>query len=144
MRILPFYNGFNQTPMELFFAIRRIVVLNKLADKRDYWHRDISMVASGDQLAKLMEPNRNSFASYYLMDVRDDLNALKDIGFIGERTRQEGPSGYGDDQEFYLTSLAMEFCNGKSEEEIRRYIAKKINGDFFGDSDWIDSEGNPI
>lgn len=114
------------------------MVLNKLAGRTDYWQRDLSMWASGDQLMARMAPQRGGFASYFLREFDDAILLLRDANLISHRTRSHGPSGYGDDEEFTLTETALVMCEGKDREEIRWEIAEKINGQLFRDMDWID------
>lgn len=139
-----FYPGRYLNAIELFLAIRRILVMNKLSGRTDYWGRDLSMKVSGDQLATEMAPNRGGFASYYLMDVRNDLLALADVDLIQEGRRSQGPSGYGDDQEYWLTEAGLAFCEGKTQEEIRYSLRCLLAGDPFTYSFDIDRSDNSL
>ena len=129
---------------DFFLAVREIMVLNKLAGRTDYWQRDLSMWASGDQLMARMAPERGGFASYFLREFDDAVILLRDINVLHQRKRSEGPSGYGDDEEFTLTYAGLQLCEGKDREEIRQVIAEKINGQLFSSPYWIDSEDYPV
>ncbi len=114
------------------------MVFNKLSGRTDYWQRDLSMWASGDQLMARMAPERGGFASYFLREYDDAILLLRDISVLGKRTRPAGPSGYGDDEEFTITETGLNLCEGKDREEIRWEVANLINRQLFGDLAWID------
>jgi hypothetical protein len=130
--------------LDFFLAVREVMVFNKLAGRTDYWGRDLSMWASGDQLMARMSPERGGFASYFLREFDDAVILLRDVGVLHQRKRSEGPSGYGDDEEFTLTFTGLQLCEGKDREEIRQAVAESINSQLFEALDWIDLESDSV
>lgn len=128
----------------LLVGIKQVIMLNKLAARRDYWGRDLSMVASGDQIMNHMEPGIGGFASYYLMSIALEIDCLKSGGYIIEQIRQEGPSGYGDEQEFMLTPKALALGEGKTSEEFRWALTNDLHRALYGNSFSIDDYHDPV
>lgn len=102
--------------VRMFMAIKDIVVYKKLSDDKDQGF------ANGAELVKAMDPSFNSYASYWLQRPGHAIviKQLVSAGLIDKRTRSQAPYGYGDDEQFWLTPLAMVLINkGRTKDIIK-------------------------
>ena len=121
------YSNLTHDAVEFFLAVRDVTIANKLGDVRDHWGRSLVGVANGQQIMNIMEPQRQSFAFYWLETRRDDIKLLNEVVLIGQSRRHVGPLGYGDDEEFFLTVDALRLIEGRNRDEIRHAAIRYIN-----------------
>lgn len=117
-----FYDYVPSATIEIFLTIKQVILLKKLSGSN---HR----FCDGQELQKSMDPSWGTFASYWLERHDEYLKPLLEHDLITRAFRNSGPYGYGDDQQFYLSDMAMQkIIELKTDEAISRMIRKTING----------------
>jgi hypothetical protein len=107
--------GEGATPT-FFNAIKEIILLKKLAD--------LPQLANGEELKNYLEPNRGSYAIYWLRDNRRPFDCLIELGLITHSVRNSAPYGYGDDEEYRLTEDGYKLVSsGYSSAKISQMIS---------------------
>lgn len=102
--------------LRLFMAIKDRCVYKKLAGEPD------NVMANGKEIREAVTGETHSYASYWLQrpEVRAAFKQLEDTGVIIKKMRNSGPYGYGDDEEYWLSTQGSVLIQiGKTNDKIK-------------------------
>lgn len=120
--------------VDLFMVIKDLVVLKKLQSSQP-----VTFV-NGAELVAHLEPKGTGFAYYQLMPYRDSLAKLEKHGWIKKEMRNSPPYGYGDDEQYHLTPLALQtIAELKNNDAIKSKILESlVDFDFWNTNSYSD------
>lgn len=117
-----------ETIAALLLAIGEATMMNKLAGYVDFYNRDMTDRANGQQIKEILDPNYRGFAFYFLRGIDREIKWLSQHGFITLNNRWAGPSGYGDDEEFILTTKGTDVLSNHRDDLVGYFYNQDDNG----------------
>lgn len=105
----------------MFMVIKDVAVLKKLSGDPAW------AFANGDELMNNLEPGWTGYSYFRLESYRKALERLKEAELIVFRKRVEGPYGYGDDEQFWLSPRGIRLVEDhKGNEALKEAVIQKL------------------
>lgn len=108
--------------VQVFMAIKRILVYKRLRNE------EFIDKADGRQIQKMMAPNWNSFAFYWLRQdgVQRAFDYLIQAKLITKSTKQKPPYGYGCDELYGFTDMSLALLRSLDDLQAIRGAVRNI------------------
>lgn len=139
---------YRKLAVTIFMVIKDRYVYKKLAGDVE------NCFADGQEIREAITGETHSYASYWLQrpEVRDAFKQLTDAGLVIKKIRNQGPYGYDDNEQYWLSTLGgVLITEAKTNDLIKLAVSNALieqqtisggsRGPFFGLVD-LDEEGD--
>ena len=121
-------NDSQRLAMDIFMVIKDRALYKKLSGDSEPYYAD------GREIQQAINPGWKSFAFYWLRQapVEAAFIILKEAKLIDKQMRGRAPYGYGDDEQFWLTSLATNLItkaktNARIEDGVQNIFDERMS-----------------